>query len=79
MDTLVEQGTVVIGGPLGDDVDTGEVLLVPSADDEAAVCAALASDPWRDNMLIIKDVRRWSLGWAQWLSEDRSTIPCGQQ
>ncbi len=61
MDALVEQGTVLLGGPLGDDVDTGDALLVLAVDDEAAVRAALAADPWLDNLLTIKSVQRWSL------------------
>jgi selenocysteine-specific translation elongation factor len=44
MDGLAERGTVLLGGPLGGDVNTGDVLLVVSADDEATVRAP-AADP----------------------------------
>jgi uncharacterized protein len=43
MDALVDEGFVLLGGPLGD----GErVLLAVEAADEAAVHARLAADPW---------------------------------
>jgi uncharacterized protein YciI len=61
MDALAERGTVLLGGPLGDDVNTGDVLLVASADDEATVRAALAADPRNGAVLTIKSVERWSL------------------
>lgn len=61
MDTLVDRGTILLGGPVGDDVDAGGALLVVAADDEAAVCAALAGDPWLGTVLTITSVERWSL------------------
>jgi uncharacterized protein len=44
MDALDEDGFVVLGGPVGD----GErrFLLIVRAEDEAAVHARLAADPW---------------------------------
>jgi uncharacterized protein YciI len=64
MDSLVEQGTVLLGGPLGDDVNAGDALVVISADDEAGVRAILAPDPWLGTVLAIKSIQRWSL-WLQ--------------
>jgi hypothetical protein len=61
MDRLVQQGTILLGGPLGDDVDTGDALLVVHADDEAGTRAALAPDPWLGTVLTIESVRRWTL------------------
>lgn len=61
MDALAERGTVLLGGPVGDDVDVGDALLVVSADDEAAVRAVLAADPWGGTVLTIKSMQRWSL------------------
>ncbi len=61
MDALVSKGTVLLGGPVGDDVDNGDALLVISADDEAAVHAALAGDPWLDTVLAITRVQLWTL------------------
>ena len=44
MDALVDEGFVVLGGPVGD----GErVLLAVWADSEEAVEARFAEDPWR--------------------------------
>jgi uncharacterized protein YciI len=67
MDALTERGVVLLGGPLGDDVDTGDALLLISADDEAAVRAALADDPWHGTVLTIKSLERWLL----WLRSPR--------
>jgi len=61
MDTLVDRGTILLGGPVGDDVDAGEALLVVVADDEDAVHAALADDPWLGTVLNITSVELWSL------------------
>jgi uncharacterized protein len=67
MDNLTERGVVLLGGPLGEDVDTGDALLLVSADDEAAVRATLLPDPWHQTVLSIKTVQRWSL----WLRSPR--------
>jgi hypothetical protein len=49
MDGLVDDGFVVIGGPLED----GErALLIVAAADEDAVRARLAEDPWSGNGLL---------------------------
>lgn len=65
MDGLAEQGLIVIGGPVGD-VDEGErTLLVMRAEDEAAVRAAFASDPWHETVLHLARVEPWTL----WLGE----------
>jgi len=56
MDALVEDGFVVLGGPL----DEKDVLLVVDADAEETVRARLAADPWIVNgMLAITSVRPW--------------------
>ncbi len=58
MDALVEDGFVVLGGPL----DEKEVLLVVDADDEESVRARFAADPWVENgMLTIAAVRPWTV------------------
>ena len=65
MDRLVEDGVVVIGGPVGD-VDEGEsTLLVVGAEDEAAVREAFAADPWHESVLRLARVEPWTL----WLGE----------
>lgn len=60
MDTLVEEGLVVFGGPVGEG-DGEEALLVVDADSEAAVRARLADDPWGEDMLVTGSVRPWSV------------------
>ena len=59
MDDLVDTGFVVLGGPL----DGGRrVLLIVSAEDEAALRARFAEDPWIANgMLTISDVEAWTV------------------
>ena len=58
MDALVEDGFVVLGGPL----DEKDVLLVVDADDEASARARFAPDPWIENgMLTITSVRPWTV------------------
>ena len=59
MDSLVEQGFIVLGGPLGDGRD---VLHAVSAPSEQAVRERLAEDNWAQNgMLIIKSVEPWTI------------------
>jgi uncharacterized protein YciI len=60
MDRLVEQSFVILGGPVGEG-DGESALLVVDADDQAAVRAALAEDPWLGNVLVIDSIRRWSV------------------
>jgi uncharacterized protein YciI len=60
MDNLVEDGFVFLGGPTGDP-DTGDPLLVVEADDEAAVRARLAEDPWMDTVLTIRTIEPWTV------------------
>jgi uncharacterized protein YciI len=60
MDGLVDEGVVVLGGPLG--VGDGEdSLLVVDVESEAAIRARLAEDPWADDLLTIKSVEPWSV------------------
>jgi hypothetical protein len=58
MDGLVEDGFVVLGGPL----DEKDVLLVVASDGEAAVETRFAADPWIANgMLSISAIRPWTV------------------
>jgi uncharacterized protein YciI len=58
MDALVEDGFVVLGGPL----DEKDVLLVVDAESEEAVRERFAADPWIENgMLAITSVRPWTV------------------
>ncbi len=60
MDSLVDEGFVVLGGPVGD-VETGRALLVVRAEDERKVRERLAADPWPEELLTIESVEHWSL------------------
>jgi uncharacterized protein len=59
MDRLVDEGSIVLGGPL----DDGEqALLIFEADDEAEVRARMAEDPWKPKAVLdIGEIRRWTV------------------
>ena len=50
MDELVDNGFIVLGGPLS---DGRRVLLAVSADDENEIEARFAADPWRPMGLLV--------------------------
>jgi uncharacterized protein YciI len=59
MDALVDDGFVILGGPLG---DGAEALLIVAAADEAEVRARMAGDPWRPmGLLDVGEVRPWTI------------------
>ncbi len=59
MDSLVEEGFVILGGPLG---GGREVLHAISAPSEEAVRARLADDNWHQNgMLTITSIEPWTI------------------
>jgi uncharacterized protein YciI len=59
MDALVEDGLILLGGPVG---ERGSPLLIVEADDEESVRARLAEDPWEPfQMLTEPRVERWEL------------------
>jgi hypothetical protein len=58
MDGLVDDGFVVLGGPLADEV---RVVLVVEAESEAVVRETLARDPWSDSHLRIDAVDAWTI------------------
>lgn len=59
MDNLVDEGLIVLGGPL----DVGrDVLLVVDAPSEQAARERFAYDPWWANgMLTLKSIQRWTV------------------
>ena len=58
MDGLVDDGFVVLGGPL----DERDVLLIVEGPSEAAVRERFATDPWIENgMLTITAVQAWTV------------------
>jgi uncharacterized protein len=65
MDALVEDGFIVLGGPMGEG-DGDNTLLVIDGPDEASVRARLAEDPWSETILTIDSIRPWSV----WLRPD---------
>lgn len=60
MDALAEEGTVILGGPVGEG-DGEDTLLVVAVESEAAIRARLADDPWGNEMLTIVSVEPWSV------------------
>ena len=66
MEGLVDEGFVVLGGPIGKG-DGENTLLVIEADDEATVRERLAEDPWPLDLLTIESIRPWSV----WLRASR--------
>jgi uncharacterized protein YciI len=60
MDALVEEGVVVLGGPVGEG-DGHSALVVMDVDDEAEVRRRLAGDPWGEEMLITESIEPWSV------------------
>lgn len=56
MDSLVETGFLVLGGPLADE---HRVVLVCEAESEDVVRERLAQDPWSESHLQIDAVERW--------------------
>jgi len=58
MDGLVDDGFVVLGGPL----DAKDVLLVVAGEDPESIGERFASDPWLENgMLEITEIRPWTV------------------
>ena len=59
MDGLVEDGFVVLGGPVG---SGEEVLLIVRAGSEGEIEARLAADPWLPmEILRIAKIERWQI------------------
>jgi uncharacterized protein YciI len=58
MNALVDDGFVVLGGPL----DEPDVLLIIRAESADAIRARLEPDPWhRMGLLVIKSISPWTL------------------
>ena len=58
MDGLVDQGFIVLGGPLSDEFRVVHVIEAASEDD---VRATLARDPWSESHLQVAAVDQWTL------------------
>ena len=62
MDALVDDGFVVLGGPLADEET---VVLAVEADSEAGVRETLARDPWSGTHLVVERVDAWTIRLAR--------------
>jgi uncharacterized protein YciI len=60
MDELLEEGMIVLGGPVGEG-DGHSALLVVEAEDEAEVRRRLADDPWGEDMLVTESIEPWTI------------------
>ena len=58
MDALVDDGFIVLGGPLADEVRVAHVI---EAESEEAVLERLARDPWSDSHLVVASIEPWTL------------------
>ncbi|MGE5286577.1 MAG: YciI family protein [Micromonosporaceae bacterium] len=72
MDGLVDDGAVVLGGPLGD----GErALLIVEATDEREIQACMAQDPWASmGLLHISAIEPWTI-WLDGRQRDGGVRP----
>jgi uncharacterized protein YciI len=58
MDALVDDGVIVLGGPLADE---HRVVHVVEAESEEAIRATLARDPWSETHLRIAAIEPWTI------------------
>jgi hypothetical protein len=58
MDSLVDSGFVVLGGPLADE---HRVVLAVEADSEDEVRVTLARDPWSGTHLVVDTIDAWTI------------------
>jgi uncharacterized protein YciI len=58
MDGLVDDGFIVLGGPLSDEY---RVVHVVEAESDAAVRATLGRDPWSETHLVIDTIDPWTI------------------
>ena len=69
IDTLIEEGFIVLGGPLPDE---GGAVLVVRAGSEAEVRQRLAPDPWyAQDILALQSIRRWDVFVDRWLASSQ--------
>jgi uncharacterized protein YciI len=58
MDALVDDGVIVLGGPLADEFRTVHAV---EAESEQAVRAVFARDPWSGTHLVVASVDAWTI------------------
>jgi hypothetical protein len=62
MDGLVEDGFIVLGGPLGDELRTAHAVEAPS---ENEIRERLARDPWSGTHLVVDSIDPWTIRLAK--------------
>jgi uncharacterized protein YciI len=58
MDALVDQGFIVLGGPLADEERVAHVV---EAESEEAIRKPLARDPWSHTHLVLDTIDPWTI------------------
>ena len=58
MDALVDDGFIVLGGPLEDEK---RVVHAVEADSPEAIRATLARDPWNESHLVVESIAEWTI------------------
>jgi hypothetical protein len=58
MDALVDDGFLVLGGPVGDE---GRVVHAVEAESEDVIRARLARDPWSETHLVVESIEPWTI------------------
>ena len=58
MDGLVEEGFIVLGGPLADEFRTAHAV---EAESEETIRSKLAEDPWSESHLRVGSIDRWTI------------------
>jgi hypothetical protein len=58
MDALVDDGFIVLGGPLADEVRTAHAV---EAESEDAIRERLATDPWSGSHLVVDSIDGWTI------------------
>ena len=58
MDALVDDGFIILGGPLADE---RRVVHVIEAESEEAIRARLATDPWSGTHLVVDSIDPWTI------------------
>jgi len=58
MDKLVDDGVILLGGPLSDEVGTAHAVRASSEDE---VRATFGRDPWSGSHLVIDSIDRWTI------------------
>jgi hypothetical protein len=59
MNGLVDEGSIILGGPLGEEGRT--FLLIFDAEGEEAIRSKLTADPWPTDMLRIESITPWEI------------------